>query len=120
VLVASAGLLFAGCGGGDSDLPPDVAKGRDLTVSAGCASCHGAEGQGGLAPTWQGLVGRDVTLEDGSVVTADAAYLRRAITDPAADVVPGYTLKMPENSLSADDVDVLLAYIEHVSALDES
>ena len=105
-------MLIAGCGG--DDLAPELARGRDIARSDGCASCHGPEGQGGLAPPWQGLAGTEVTLDDGRVVVADTEYLRRSISDPAAEFVAGYTLKMPPNTLDDDDIDALVAYIEQL------
>ncbi|MGA0766576.1 MAG: c-type cytochrome, partial [Ilumatobacteraceae bacterium] len=44
-------------------------------MSAGCASCHGEDGNGRVGPKWIGLADSQVTLNDGTVVTADDAYL---------------------------------------------
>ena len=116
VLGAVALLAFAACG---SDSGPELseagARGRKLSNSNGCAACHGPGGQGGAGPEWVGLAGSDVTLEDGSVVVADDDYLRRAINDPSAQIVAGYTLKMPEDSLGDDQVADVIAYIHDLS-----
>jgi mono/diheme cytochrome c family protein len=61
----------------------DVAEGASLALAKGCTSCHGEEGQGDIGPPWQGLTGSTVELEDGSNLTADTAYIRRSILDPA-------------------------------------
>ena len=112
VLGAAALLTLAACG---SDSGPELseagARGRKVSNSNGCASCHGTDGQGGAGPEWVGLAGSDVTLEDGSVVVADDDYLRRAVVDPSAQIVAGYTLKMPENNLGDDEVADVIAYI---------
>lgn len=121
VLGAVAFLTFAACG---SDSGPELseagASGRKVSNSNGCASCHGTDGQGGAGPKWVGLAGSDVTLEDGSVVVvvADDDYLRRAIVDPSAQIVAGYTLKMPENNLGDDEVADVIAYIDDLSPVE--
>jgi cytochrome c oxidase subunit 2 len=56
-----------------------------------------------------------VVLTDGRVVVADDEYLRRAIVDPDAEIVAGYSLKMPRNSLSDAEVDDVIAYIHDLS-----
>ncbi len=108
-------VVLAACGGGDDvDLSPAASEGRQIARDQGCAACHGSDGQGGVGPAWVGLAGSAVELEDGSVVAADSEYLRRSITDPGADLVAGYTTKMPENTLSDPQVDAVVAYIEEL------
>ncbi len=80
----------------------------------GCTACHGDNGEGRVGPAWAGLVGSVIDLEDGSTVTADAAYIRRSITDPQADIVAGVTISMPTSDLSEDEVSSLVAYIEEL------
>lgn len=110
-VVGTAALAACGSSGGDGGLSEQGARGRQIANSNGCASCHGPDGQGGTGPAWIGLAGSEVTLEDGRVVVADDAYLEAAITDPDADIVEGFLLKMPENSLSSDQVADIVAYI---------
>lgn len=111
-------LGVAACGGDDGgdaapdpSLPADAAAGRALARDKGCAACHGGDAEGGIGPAWIGLAGSTVTLEDGSTVVADNAYLTRAIAEPNAEIVDGYTLQMPENSLSDEEIAQLVAYI---------
>ena len=92
-------------------LPADAEAGRALARDKGCAACHGGDGQGGIGPAWVGLAGSTVTLDDGSTVVADDAYLTRAIAEPNADIVAGYTIQMPENSLNDAEVAQIVAYI---------
>jgi cytochrome c oxidase subunit 2 len=56
-----------------------------------------------------------VELDDGTTVVADAAYLRRSVVDPQAQLVEGYTVFMPTVDLNADEVDAIVAYIEELS-----
>ncbi|MGF1665347.1 MAG: c-type cytochrome [Acidimicrobiia bacterium] len=113
--VALCALILAACGGEETvELSPAAIEGRQIAGDLGCAACHGVDGQGGVGPAWVGLAGSEVELADGSVVLADTEYLRRSITDPEAEVVAGYTTKMPENTLSDDQVDAVVAYIEEL------
>ena len=52
-------------------------------------ACHSADGRSSVGPTWKGLYGSEVELEDGTTVTADDEYLVRAIKDPEAERVEG-------------------------------
>lgn len=114
-VVALCALVLAACGSDESvELSPAAAEGRRIARDQGCAACHGTDGQGGVGPAWAGLAGSPVELEDGSVVSADSEYLRRSITNPAADLVAGYTTKMPENTLTDAQVDAVVAYIEEL------
>jgi mono/diheme cytochrome c family protein len=118
-LTATTLLALSACGSdAGADLSDAGARGRTASNSNGCASCHGTDGQGGAGPPWVDLAGSDVVLSDGLVVVADDDYLRRAIVDPAAEIVAGYSLKMPNNSLSADEVSDVIAYIHELSPTD--
>ncbi len=90
----------------------DPVNGEQLSRSKGCAGCHGQDFGGGAGPSWVGLAGSDVELEDGTVVVADTAYLTRAIADPSADLVADYTLKMPANNLTDAEIADIVAFIE--------
>jgi cytochrome c oxidase subunit II len=93
-----------------------VALGRRLADQHGCMACHTTDGRRSVGPTWLDLYGSEVTLVDGSQVTADEDYLRRAITDPSAEVTQGYPNVMPAyGHLPAEEVEALVAYIRAVS-----
>lgn len=117
--LAAVGLpiLATACAGGaaSSGLSPAAEQGRAVAQAAGCMSCHGADGVGGVAPSWQGIAGTERTLDTGEVVVADREYLVRAIVDPQAERVAGYTIVMPTVNLSAEDVDAIVDYLEAVS-----
>lgn len=106
VLIA---LATASCGGGSTS------AGAELAADVGCTSCHSDE-DSRLAPTWHGLFGSTVSLEDGSSVTVDEAYLKRSIVDPDAQVVEGYRPTMPVFPLTDDEVDLL---VDHIAGLGE-
>jgi cytochrome c oxidase subunit 2 len=111
------GLIIAGCGG-QSDASPELSpageQGRAVAVRTGCTSCHGEQGEGVVAPTWQGLFMSEVELEDGTVVVADREYLRRSIVDPEAERVAGYTLQMPAYRPSSIEMAAMLDYLEEL------
>ena len=118
-LSAAAALLTLTLSGCRSEgLPVELtaagSEGRDIANSSGCASCHGKNGQGVTAPSWQGLYGGPRELQDGTTVTADEDYLYTSITDPQAQIVKDYTIKMPRNDLSDQQVELVIAYIREL------
>jgi cytochrome c oxidase subunit 2 len=119
-MVMTVGVALAvaltGCRGDDSagELSTLAQQGRELAASQGCAACHGDRGQGTIGPAWTGLAGSAVQLEGGGTVVADSAYLRRSILEPGAEIVAGYTIAMPEVSLTAAEVDAIVAFIEEL------
>lgn len=72
-----------------------VAAERGKSAAAVCLACHSADGSQLVGPTWKGLYGHEVELEDGSKVVADDAYIRESIVDPMAKIVKGYPPSMP-------------------------
>jgi mono/diheme cytochrome c family protein len=65
-------------------------KGAQLYQEYGCVSCHSINGTAGAGPTWKGLYGHQVRLDNGQVVTADEAYVRESILQPDAKIVNGF------------------------------
>jgi cytochrome c oxidase subunit 2 len=65
--------------------------GQLLVTANGCAACHSTTGSAGVGPTWLGLYGHEVELQDGTIVVADDDYLVQSIKDPKAQVVKGFT-----------------------------
>ena len=108
-------VVAAACGGSSrAEMSPEAERGRRIANSSGCASCHGADGEGGVGPALAGLHGSEVTLADGSTVVADDAYVRRSIKEPDADLVEGYAVKMPVTGLDDDEIEAVLAYIREL------
>ncbi len=76
----------------------DPARGARLYAEHGCAACH-TPGVG---------LGPELTHAGG---IHWPGYLRRAILEPAAFLVPGYAAIMPPPSLRPDEVEDLVAYL---------
>jgi len=58
-----------------------------------------------------GLAGSDVELSDGTTVVADGEYLFESIRDPAARIVAGFSVQMPRNALTDEEIDEIVAFI---------
>jgi cytochrome c oxidase subunit 2 len=118
VALAVSMIALVACGGSPEEtiLSPAAETGRLATLTLGCSACHGVDGQGlqGLGPSWQGLYGTDVQLEDGRNVRVDRAYLERSILEPDADIVAGFTLPMPPYKPTDEELDSLLAYLMEI------
>ena len=93
-----------------------IVNGEQLSRSKGCAGCHGSNFEGGAGPSWVGLAGSEVVLADGSTLVADEAYLTRSIADPSADLLDGYSLRMPANNLSDAEIADVVAFITSLSS----
>ena len=114
ILVATF-VVGACSSSGETTGSTQAAQGKAIAIKAGCTTCHGATADGGLGPSWRGLSGSTVSLEDGSTVIADDAYLADSIRAPSAKKVAGYSLAMPSLQLSDDDVTALVAYINSLA-----
>lgn len=91
----------------------DAAAAGEAIYQAQCASCHTTDGSDGIGPTWQGLWEHEVTLADGSTVTADEEYITESIQDPNAKVVEGFTEGiMPQFDLSDEEIQQIIAFIQ--------
>ena len=96
-----------------------VVLGRRLFTANACGGCHSLTGASGAGPTVKGLAGKQVELSDGRSITADDAYLTKAITDPDAELVKGYQKGVMSTSISSfglagkpQDVAALVAFIK--------
>lgn len=93
-----------------------LARGAEMAQQQGCLGCHSLDGSRRIGPSFKGLFGqpREVTRDGRSVtVTADAAYLQRAIREPAAEVIVGYPPVMPPfTDLSEADLQALITWLE--------
>jgi cytochrome c2 len=112
LLAASAllgGAALAGCG--SSSPAGDATAGRALFSSQGCSHCHKLDNRDFIGPNLVGLFGSKVALADGSTVVADRPYLVESIVSPAAKKVAGTSAVMPPKTLTAQQVDDLVAFI---------
>ena len=91
-----------------------AAAGQQLYQTLGCASCHGANGEGGRGPTLTGIFGKDQALQTGQSVRVDEGYLRESIVNPQAKMVVGFGPIMPtfQGQVSEDQLVQLIAYIK--------
>jgi cytochrome c oxidase subunit 2 len=93
-----------------------AARGAELAQHWGCLGCHSVDGSRRVGPSLKGVFGgqREVTRNGGKVtVTADADYLKRAIREPAAEIVDGYPPAMPPfGQVSEADLQALVAWLE--------
>jgi peroxiredoxin len=98
----------------------EAARGKRLAEQRGCYSCHSLDGSPSVGPTWLGIAGTRVLLADGRQVLRDAAYLRRAIAMPDAELVAGFPASLmasgiPGKPLTAVEIDALVAYLESLT-----
>jgi cytochrome c oxidase subunit 2 len=114
-------LAAAACGGSSGGSDTASGPGEKQYRQYACAGCHSLDGRDGTGPTFKGLAGSMVTLEDGKKVKADAAYLKKAITDPDADVTKGYNAGIMKAGIDGfdlqnrpEDVAKLVEFIESV------
>jgi cytochrome c oxidase subunit II len=97
---------------------PDLANqpmGLAVLTAKGCTACHSVDGKPKVGPTLKAIYGREAqVLVAGNLrtITVDDAYLRRSITDPAAQVVRGYPPAMPKTALTAQELDEVVRYIK--------
>jgi cytochrome c oxidase subunit 2 len=93
-----------------------VVRGQKLAQQYGCLACHSIDGSKLVGPSWKGVFGSQVSLADGSTVTADEAYIRESILDPTAKVVQGFPGNvMPptyRSQLSDAQIADLIAFIK--------
>ncbi|MDP2787425.1 MAG: ethylbenzene dehydrogenase-related protein [Pseudomonadota bacterium] len=104
----------------------DPARGARLYAEHGCAACHRGDSpharnsgslppEGAQSPAWGGPapgmgagLGPDLTHAGG---IHWPGYLRRAIREPAAFLVPGYAAIMPVLPLRPEETEALVAYL---------
>ena len=106
----------AACASSSDSTATPADRGKAIAMRAGCTSCHGKTSIRGLGPTWNGVAGTTVKLDDGSTVVADSAYLVESIRAPAVKKVAGYSIAMPPSTLSDDEIAAIVAYIESLAA----
>jgi cytochrome c oxidase subunit 2 len=93
-----------------------AAQGGQLFRQLGCGGCHGA-GATVRAPALEGLYGKPVPLNDGTVEIADERFIRDSILKPRARIAAGYEPVMPsyEGKISEDQLVQITAYIKSLA-----
>jgi cytochrome c553 len=97
------------------DLTPSAERGLKISQQSGCASCHGADFGGGTGPTWQGIIGQSVAFKGGSSGVVNREYLIEAIKYPDTKLRVGYSVVMPYNNLTDEQISDIVDYIEALS-----
>jgi len=102
--------------GNASQLSP-AAAGQQMFESLGCASCHGANGEGGRGPALLGLFGSNVVLNNNQTVRADEGYVRESILNPQAKIVSGFGPIMPsfQGQVNEEQLLQLVAFVKSLS-----
>lgn len=96
-----------------SDMDP-AALGAKLVADLGCTACHATDEKRLVGPGWGGRYGSEVTLQDGSRIVVDEAYIIESITDPDVRIAQGYSAGvMPSYKTLLDDSDMnaIVAYL---------
>jgi cytochrome c oxidase subunit II len=91
---------------------PDAGRGQRIYESSGCKACHSIDGSPLVGPTWRGVWGDEVELEDGSKVLGDEAYIVESIREPNAKIVKGFAPGMPQFSLSDRQIADLIEFMK--------
>lgn len=94
-----------------------VVRGRQWSEQYGCIACHSIDGTPLVGPTWRGVFGHEVVLQDGSTVIADEAYLYESIREPGAKIVQGFTDIMPHNIADEMTDEQVADVIEFIKSL---
>jgi cytochrome c oxidase subunit II len=102
---------------GNANQISPAAAGQQMFESLGCASCHGANAEGGRGPALLGLFGSNVVLSNGPTLKADEAYLRESILNPQAKIVTGFGPIMPsfQGQVNEEQLLLLVAYVKSLS-----
>ncbi|MBE0680275.1 MAG: cytochrome c oxidase subunit II [Anaerolineales bacterium] len=89
-------------------------QGQILSVKYGCLGCHSIDGSKLTGPTWFGLYGSNVELDNGTSVVADDAFIKESILDPNASVVAGFPSPsvMPPYTLTDEEIANFIAYLK--------
>lgn len=90
-------------------------RGLQVAREQGCVACHSLDGSRGIGPTWLGMYGRAETLNDGSTVMVDDAYILESILEPSASIVRGYENLMVRYPLPREDLDALLEFTRQLA-----
>ncbi len=120
VVVAAVAVVVGviASSGGDADAGPQLSElgkqGKELAVTHSCVGCHGRNGEGVTGPPWVGLLGKTITLRDGSTLVADRDYIIESIVNPNAKLVAGYG-QMPQDKISDADLMAIVQYITELS-----
>ena len=66
-----------------------ASSGQKVFQDLACNTCHKSDGTG-RGPVLENLFGRQIELDNGQSVTADATYIRESILNPQSQIVAGF------------------------------
>lgn len=105
--------------GGGAEGGSLAASGEKVFQQLACATCHHGDSTG-RGPTIRGLFGKEIQLDNGEKITADASYIRESILNPQAKIAAGYPRPsiMPtfQGQISEEQLLQLIEYIKSISA----
>ena len=107
----AAGGEEGGGGGEGGDGDGALAAGKGVFEANGCGGCHTLADAGTSSQTGPEL--------DKALKGKDAAFIEESITNPSAEIAAGFQDIMPKtyaDSLSPEDLDALVKYLEEVAA----
>jgi len=94
-----AGIVYREPGAAEREIPREsielVDQGERIAAREGCLRCHTTDGSPHIGPSFAGLYDTLVTMQDGSVVRADEAYLTASMMDPREHIHAGFPPVMP-------------------------
>ncbi len=92
--------------------------GLTLLNDNGCTGCHSLDGSALVGPSYKDIFGRKVKVAvDGSLkeILTDENYLKRAILNPDAEIVDGYSggmMSSYKDIISDEDIDKIIDYFK--------
>jgi cytochrome c oxidase subunit 2 len=103
---------------GNANQQSPAAAGQQLFQTLGCASCHGASGEGGRGPSLVGVFNSQVQLTNGQTIKADEGYIRESILTPQAKIVAGFGPIMPtfQGQINEEQIVQLLAFVKSLGS----
>ncbi|MCK6602268.1 MAG: cytochrome c oxidase subunit II [Bacteroidetes bacterium] len=96
-------------------LASDEPAGLKLLKENGCISCHSTDGSALVGPSFKGLAGSQRKVTAGgkeTEVTADDAYLIRAIREPSAEVAKDFPPIMQPYSLTDEQIAAITDFLK--------
>ena len=97
------------------------AQGLAIMKIQGCLACHSSDGSKIVGPTYLNLIGsQQVVIRNGAevTVTADEAYIKQMILDPASQTVKGYPkglMQSYKGKISDEDISKIIEYLKSLN-----
>ena len=88
--------------------------GKAIYAAKGCNACHSVDGKAVVGPSFKGIFGHEVELQDGKKATVDESYIRESLMEPQAKIVKGFQPMMPtfKGQLTDDEVNAVIGFIK--------